>query len=111
MSAAGCIYSYSRASLMIPPIAKLLVFFTLYYCNGGVLASLGSQLPASEEDKSQYVPPLIEGYCRQTDGGYHKDVLQLISYFAGVIPRKLSPVTVTFPVKRRDRKYIFVDMG
>eukprot|EP01083_Nonionella_stella_P079120 216844_1 len=97
---------------MVPLIAKfLLVFFTLCYYNGGVLASLASKLPASEEDKSEYIHPLIEGYCRQTYGGYHKDVLTLISYFAGVIPRKLSPVTVTFPVKRRDRKYIFVDMG
>eukprot|EP01083_Nonionella_stella_P178845 633143_1 len=96
---------------MVPLIAKfLLVFFTLCYYNGGVLASLASKLPASEEDKSEYIHPLIEGYCRQTYGGYHKDVLTLISYFAGVIPRKLPQVTVTSDLSRACGT-LFVDMG
>eukprot|EP01083_Nonionella_stella_P130913 397441_1 len=100
---------------MVPLIAKfLLVFFTLCYYNGGVLASLTSKLPVSEEVvvKSKYVGPLIEGYVKQFYGpNYHKVLLPLIRDFAG-IPSKLPQVTVTVPATGRlYRSHLFVDMG
>eukprot|EP01083_Nonionella_stella_P074485 202079_1 len=99
-------------------IAKFpLVFFVLLCTPGGVLLASDIPMPQDEPENTDLLnspdgpSKLLDGYFRESYG-IPVDLKLLLSYYAGLIPRQLPSVTVTF---RRDKNAasdtIDVEMG
>eukprot|EP01083_Nonionella_stella_P278120 945681_1 len=99
-------------------IAKFpLVFFVLLCTPGGVLLASDIPMPQDEPENTDLLnspdgpSKLLDGYFRESYG-IPVDLKLLLSYYAGLIPRQLPSVTVTFRGgKNADSDEIDVEMG